>query len=69
MANIAYRIDDELNVSVVQGEERSLRIRLFDAKTLVPIDLSGAAVAIDFLSTSMSYFPKSSPLNYWPERT
>jgi hypothetical protein len=48
MSQIAYRIDDELKVSLVRGEDRILAIRLMDAKSLAPIDLTGAIVSVDF---------------------
>lgn len=44
---IGYKIDNEDNVSIIQGEDRVLKIRLFDDSTKIPIDLTGAEIKFE----------------------
>jgi hypothetical protein len=43
--DIGFLIDDEENVKVIQGEDRVLKIRLFDMDTKIPVDLTGASIS------------------------
>lgn len=44
---IGFKIDNEDNVSLVQGEDRVLKIRLLDDDTKIPVDLTGASIKFE----------------------
>ncbi len=50
MTNIGFKIENEDSASIVKGEDVSLAIRLFDATTKEPIDLSN----IDSISVELA---------------
>ncbi len=57
---IGYKIDDEDRVEIVQGEDRVLKIRLFDAKTGIPLDLTSANIKFECKSRAGGVIKKTS---------
>lgn len=51
--SIQFKIDDQDSVSIIQGEDRTLKIRLLD-DLMKPVDLTGASVKLEAKSKTNS---------------